>query len=466
MKRTLLLVLGLAALICLPTSAQDIKFYGIGHNKRVDDNTDHFYTKYIGWNADLQKSIFTYEINGISTMTWDGFELTAPKKDPAVRVADFYSNGKFTNNEKALWANNFNLMYGNSGAVYVDGLLVTVMSRDEQSTVDDELFNVRLWDAKTGDMLATSTFPKNMFLESAGMSYNPKDGKVYGLFYISESALPKEITEDPEYFTDEDDKDFDREGQDAGYAICTIDLNTFKVTPITKGLYYQNFVTFAINSEGRAFALTSGGANGYLDDNGRMRDINNELTGAQLCEFNLETGNMMMVPYEATDGDSTYTDYKYPVGATGFSSQYKRQSACFSKSNPNIMYWNGYYNSGKGIGAGGSWTTLPDSEDGGRTKSWITNHKYDTCLYQVNITTGEATRLSTIEDRWTFSAMWVDGDDPSDGSGFVALGIDNAKAQQNGGSKMLYNLQGQQVKSKGHGLYIIKDGAKTNKVMM
>ena len=49
MKRTLLLVLGLAALICLPTSAQDIKFYGIGHSKRVDDNADHFYTKYIGW---------------------------------------------------------------------------------------------------------------------------------------------------------------------------------------------------------------------------------------------------------------------------------------------------------------------------------------------------------------------------------------------------------------------------------
>jgi hypothetical protein len=109
-----------------------------------------------------------------------------------------------------------------------------------------------------------------MFLESAGMSYNPKDGKVYGLFYISESALPKEITEDPEYFTDDDDKDFDREGQDAGYAICTIDLNTFKVTPITKGLYYHNFITFAINSEGRAFALTSGGSSAPVAEDGRQ----------------------------------------------------------------------------------------------------------------------------------------------------------------------------------------------------
>ena len=130
------------------------------------------------------------------------------------------------------------------------------------------------------------------------------------------------------------------------------------------------------------------------------------------------------------------------------------------------MYWNGYYNSGKGIGAGGSWTTLPDSEDGGRTKSWKTNGKYDTALYQVDITTGKATRLSKISDRWIFSAIWADGDDPSDGSGFVALGIDKTKAQQATGSKAIYNLQGQQVQSKGHGLYIVKDGDKTRKVMM
>lgn len=460
MKRTLLLVLGLAALICLPTSAQELNLKGIGHNNRHDDG-EQMTSDYLGWNSQLQKAIFLVE-NGIYKMSWDGMELTTPTRDPKVIKSEVLSS-----DEKALWANNFNLMYGNSGAVYVDGLLVTVMSRDEQSTVDEELFNVRLWDAKTGNMLATYTLPKNMFLESAGMSYNPKDGKVYGLFYISESALPKEITEDPEYFTDEDDKDFDREGQDAGYAICTIDLNTFKVTPITKGLYYHNFITFAINSDGRAFALTSGGSSAPVAEDGRQYDIDNKLTGAQLCEFDLETGKMIMTPYTAYDEASQpYTAYKFPVGATGYSSQYRRQSACFSKSNPNIMYWNGYYNSGKGIGAGGSWTTLPDSEDGGRTKSWKTNGKYDTALYQVDITTGTATRLSKISDRWIFSALWADGDDPSDGSGFVALGIDNAKAQQNGGSKMLYNLQGQQVKSKGHGLYIIKDGAKTNKVMM
>ena len=33
-----------------------------------------------------------------------------------------------------------------------------------------------------------------------------------------------------------------------------------EVTQVTPGLYYGNYITFAINSEGRAFALTSGGS--------------------------------------------------------------------------------------------------------------------------------------------------------------------------------------------------------------
>jgi hypothetical protein len=73
------------------------------------------------------------------------------------------------------------------------------------------------------------------------------------------------------------------------------------------------------------------------------------------------------------------------------------------------MYWNGYYNSGKGYNDWGSWSSLSDKE-------WRTNGKYDTALYAVDITTGDATRLSKIGNRWTFSCMWVDGDDVSDGA--------------------------------------------------
>lgn len=396
------------ALLCMAAmavNAQNFYLKGIGHNNRYDDG-EQMKSKYIGWNSELSKAIFIVDY-GIYGMTWDGTTLSTPEKDPAVNIAMFYAQGQFTDNDAALWANNFNMMYGNSGACYVNGKLVTVCSRDEQSTPDEELFRVCKWDAKTGDLLSTELRPKSDHLESAGMSYNPKDGKVYGLFYMTGQQLPTEITDDPDYF---EDQDADLTDGDAGYCLCTIDLATMTVTPITKGLYYYNFVTFAINSEGRAFALTSGGSSApYSETDGKQRDINGNLTGAQLWEFDLTTGLLKTTAVEKTDPATgeTYTDYEPLVGATGYSSQYRRQAACFAKSNPNKMYWVGYFNSGKGINEWGSWGTLPDKE-------WKTNGKFDTALYEVDITTGEATRLTKVTNRWTFSALWFDGDDCSD----------------------------------------------------
>ena len=396
-RKTIFSLLMMAAV----TVSAQVTLKGIGHNNRYDDG-DQMKTEYLGWNSELQKAIFIVD-NGIYGMTWNGTSLTTPVKDPAVVASEIKGN-----NEKEIWANNFNLMYGNSGAVYVNGKLVTVYSRDESSTVDEELFRVCKWDANTGDLLSTEIRPKSDHLESAGMSYNPKDGKVYGLFYLTGNDLPSEITSDPDYF---EDQDADMTDGDAGYAICTIDLSTMKVTPITKGLYYYNFITFAINSEGRAFALTSGGSSAPEGEDGKQRDINNNLTGAQLWEFDLTTGLIKTTPVQKTDPETgeIYTDYEPLVGATGYSSQYRRQAACFAKSDPNKMYWVGYYNSGKGINEWGSWGTLPDSE-------WRTNGKYDTALYEVDITTGEANRLTKVDNRWIFSALWVDGDDCSDDS--------------------------------------------------
>ena len=384
LRKTMIALLSVAA---MTVNAQSFYLKGIGHNNRYDDG-DQMKSKYVGWNTELGKAIFVVD-NGIYGMTWDGTALSTPEKDPEVNIASFYSQGQFTDNDAALWANNFNMMYGNSGACYVNGKLVTVFSRDEQSTPDEELFRVCKWDAKTGDLLSTELRPKSDHLESAGMSYNPLDGKVYGLFYLTGQDLPTEITSDPDYF---EDQDADMTDGDAGYCLCTIDLGTMKVTPITKGLYYYNFVTFAINSEGRAFAMTSGGTNGTIGDDGKIRDVNNNLTGAQLVEFDLQTG---LIKENAT------------IGATGYCSQYRRQAACFAKSNPNKMYWVGYFNSGKGVNEWGSWGSLPDSE-------WRTNGKYDTALYEVDITTGEATRLAKVTNRWIFSALWFDGDDCSD----------------------------------------------------
>ncbi len=411
MKRMMLL--GLTAAMTVAASAQSLKINGVAQSNRHDDS-EQMQTQYVGWNSELQKAIFVYE-QGIYTMTWDGASLTAPEKDPAVNIEDFYSEGKFTDNQKCLWANNFNLMYGNSGACYVNGKIVTVMSRDEQSTPDETLFNVRKWDAKTGALLSSETRPKSALLESAGMSYNPVDGKVYGLFYLTGQDLPDEIKNDPEYFGDQDD---DMTDGDAGYCICTVDLATMKVTPVTPGLYYQNFVAFAINVEGRAFALTSGGSAGYEGADGRMYNANNQLTGAQLYEFDLQTGLMLTKGVEAIDPE-TQEKYIEQVNiydnATGYCSQYKRQSACFSKSDPNKLYWVGYYNSGKGYNAWGSFGPLPD-RDSTTGQTWRENHKYDTALYEVDINTGIGTRLSAIPERFSFSALWVDGDDPSDGA--------------------------------------------------
>ena len=402
--KTKTFLLALAAICCTSANAQ-LKLNGIGHNNRYDDG-DQMKSEYLGWSSDLGKAIFIVD-QGLYTMSWDGSSLSTPVREPEVSKSDVMSS-----EEKQLWATNFNMMFGNSGAAYINGKLVTVMSRDEQSTTDEELFAVRKWDAKTGDLLYNRTFPKSAMLESAGMAYNPKDGKVYGLFYITEAQLSQSITSDPEYFSDQDDADAGREGMDAGYAICTIDLQTMKVTPVTPGLYYYNFITFAINSDGRAFALTSGGSSGAVDEDGKMYNIDGNLTGAQLCEFDLETGLMKTKAVDATDPETgmPYTEYVniYEHG-TGYASQYCRQSACFDRNNPNIMYWNGYFNSGKGINDGGSWSSLSDKE-------WRTNGKYDTCLYAVDITTGDATRLSKIANRWIFSALWVDGNDVSDGA--------------------------------------------------
>lgn len=391
----------MVALTAVPITAQTITLKGIGHNNRYDDG-DQMKSSYLGYNNDLGKAIFLVD-NGIYAMTSDGTTVSTPERTPAIVKEEVMAD-----NAKQLWVSNFNMMYGNSGAAYINGKLVTVMSRDESSTVDEELFAVRKWDASTGNLLSTEIRNKSDRLESAGMSYNPKDGKVYGLFYMTGQDLPTEITSDPDYF---EDQDADMTDGDAGYCLCTIDLATMKLTPITPGLYYYNFITFAINSDGRAFALTSGGIAAPEDSDGKLRDMDGNLAGAQLYEIDLNSGLLKLTTRTTTDKSTgeSYTEEVSTFPATGYSSQYSRQAACFAKSNPNKMYWVGYYNSGKGYNEYGSWGSLPDRE-------WRTNGKYDTALYEIDITTGETTRVAKIPNRWIFSALWVDGDDPSDGA--------------------------------------------------
>ncbi|MBQ6648773.1 MAG: hypothetical protein IJM66_07990 [Muribaculaceae bacterium] len=380
MTRKITLALLAMLAMCLTANADPIKIKGVYNNNRYDDHADHWYSQYVGWNSALGRAIFVVE-NGIYAMQVDQNTVSTPVKEPDVVISDFFSNGQFTNNDLALWATNFNLMYGNSGAVNANGVITTVTSRTESEGVDStNIFAVRHWNAETGDLLNASNeyYPKDAYLESAGMAVNPVDGKVYGLFYLTDVPLPEEIVNDPDFFGD---------SIDSGYAICTIDLESMQVTPITQGLYYENFVTFAINREGRAFALTSGATAGYEGEDGKMYDINGNLTGAQLYEFDLASGLVVATK-----------------GATGYCSQAKRQSACFSMKDPSKMYWNGFYNSGMGYNAYGNWGPLPDSD-------WKNNGKYDTALYEVDINTGETTRIAKITNRFSFSCMWVVEDD-------------------------------------------------------
>ena len=472
MKKLLLFVAAMAMTAALPIQAQ-VKIKAVAESNRYDgtdgvhEKGDQMVSDYVGYING--KAMFIVE-NGIYSFNVDADAgtVSTPVKDPAGNKSDFYSGGQVTDPDKAAWASNFNLMIGNSGAVYIDGVIATIFSRDYQSTTDEELFAVRKWDAKTGNLLAGANdfFHANTNIESAGMAYNPVDGKVYGLFYLTEQQLRSEITDDPDFFVDEDG---DATSTDAGYCICTIDLQTMKITPVTPGLYYYNFITFAINSEGRAFALTSGGSNGAINADGKMEDINGNLSGAQLCEFDLTTGLMQVIEVPAVDEETgePYVAYENIYPATGYASQYRRQSACFAASNPYKMYWNGYYNSGKGINDNGSWSSLSDKE-------WITNGKYDTCIYEIDITTGNCRRVAKIPNRWIFSCMWVEGDDSSDGSGLgeyisktVTSGIDEAKTATTHAPQQIFNAAGQRVSDMSQkGLYIVKEGNETKKVLV
>lgn len=436
-------------------SAGTIKIKGVLQNNRYDDG-DQLKTDYLGWNSQLGKAIFIVD-NGIYAMTWDGTTLSTPVKEPAVIKADIKGD-----NDKELWAANFNLMYGNSGAVHVGEKIVTVTSRDYQSTEDHELFAVRKWDAVTGDLLNNSEdyMDVSSNIESAGMSCNPIDGKIYGFFHITDAKLLDEIIGDDDYFEDEDTTDEGREGLDDGYCLCTIDLNTMKITPITPGLYYGNFIAFAINSEGRAFTLTSGGTNGYIGTDGKMYNINHELTGAQLIEIDLKTGLMVRNAEETLDPSTgiPVIKYSYPLSATGYCSQVRRQAACFSKSNPDKLYWIGFYNSGKGVNSNGSWTGLDQKE-------WRTNGLYDTALYEIDIKTGNCERVAKVPNRCSFSCLWIDGDDPSEGVDGLA-GITDMPAAD-ASTTVIYNLNGQKVAGQPDpGIYVVKEGNSTRKVII
>ena len=134
------------------TVAQNFEFRGVKANARYDDGeTTH--NEYLGWDEEKGQAIFKVD-QGLWRL-----DLTADTVNSEVIYGD-------------------NLMYGNSGAVYVNDTIVTVYSRESEDDATQMEFKVRWWKASTGEKLREQTFPKSANLESRGMSYNPIDGKV------------------------------------------------------------------------------------------------------------------------------------------------------------------------------------------------------------------------------------------------------------------------------------------------
>lgn len=329
------------AFLALAATAQT--FMGVRERMRYDDGEDAKST-YLGWIDGKAQFKTDY---GLWSMDVNGESIT--------------TNQELDNN----------MMYGNSGSFRINNILYTVFSHEKPDGDAGEMeFLVRKWDITNGKLLATNTYPKSANLESRGMCYNPVDKKVYGLFYLTDVAL--DINElDPEDI---------QEGYttDAGYALCTIDLNTMELTQITPGVYYDNFVTLACSPQGKLFSMTAGGT---------------------MCEFDAHTG-LIRTKTVVIDGEEENVNY---YETSGVKSQFKRQAACFDMKTGK-MYWNGYVNSGMGYNEWGSYGPLSDKE-------WRTNGKYDTALYEVDTETGKATKIADIPNRMTFSALWIPQDD-------------------------------------------------------
>lgn len=393
------LVLIMALMTTSTLLAQNIQLKGVKNTMRYDDGDDTKY-EYLGWNAETGTAEFRGDV-GLWSLDLNG------------------------NNISSNLVHYDNLMYGNSGSFYKEGIIYTVFSHEDPDATESDVmeFVVRKWNAETYELLSSQRFPKSANIESRGMAYNPKDGKVYGLFYLTDVAIPGgEEALDPDDIAEGYTKD-------AGYALCTVDLDTWELTQITPGIYYDNYVTLACSPEGRMFSMTSGG---------------------YLVEWDCQTGLMLTKTVVNDYGEEVQVSiYEH----SGVKSQFKRQAACFDY-NTGKMYWNGYVNNGMGYNDWGSYGPLSDKE-------WRTNGKYDTALYEVDIETGAATKIANIPNRIAFSCLWVVG---ADGTDVTPNAIEAAKYDLDG-KAVIYNAAGQQVNSMSNGLYIIKKDGKTKKIL-
>ena len=136
-----LLTLALAMLGCTMVSAQTVKFNTVYHNSRNNDG-DEVNREWVGSIYDGEGNYTGQTLyfvpQGLYTFTVNGTSITYPEKEPAVTKETVSDGNGGIDLEKAQWASNFNMMHGNSGAVYTDGIvtgyIILRMERRENET--------------------------------------------------------------------------------------------------------------------------------------------------------------------------------------------------------------------------------------------------------------------------------------------------------------------------------------------
>ena len=193
-------------------------------------------------------------------------------------------------------------LYGNQGAIYVDGYYYTFYGREKQSEDDpynydtdmnntEEEVVVRKWDATNWTMLEEKIYKTNANLNFTDLTYDANDDKVYCIY-----------------------SDISGSGEDAfsEYYFGSLDLQTMTVTRISKRSLTTEFRALAANPNGKIYAI--GYASSPYD--------------GKLCTIDKNTGE--------------FTD----VGDVGHGIQRTMQSAvCDWRTGK--MYWAGPMNDGK-----------------------------------------------------------------------------------------------------------------------
>lgn len=312
----------------MAANAQSAKLHGNvinGYHNGYED-TSRYYEEWTTWNV----GIWTFE-NGEMT-PWVTAGTTA--------------------DETTLQSEN--RLYGNCGAVYVDGFYYTFFGREKSGENDPGNYDteygqaeneivVRKWDATTWEMLSEEVKAPTSDLSFTDLTYDPIEGRVYCVYL-----------------------DIEGSGDDAfsNYYFGWLDLDNMEVHRISQKALSMEIRALAANPNGKLYGI------GYAASP----------YGYYFVEIDKATGDITEIGNnkDANNGRQAI--------------QRTMQSAVCDWRDGK-MYWIGPMNAGK--------TKEPREQ-------LLQNHA--TALYQVDIATGRPTMLMKMPLMEQVTGLWVEGD--------------------------------------------------------